>query len=399
MTLLFDFPLFAKLVAGAFRPPPDVRGIGAVLHPFRVLCSLLGYLLLESFNGVCLLLDEVLFPGYRRVEVRAPIFIIGNPRSGTTFLHRTLSRDSERFLVFKTWELLFPSILQKKIGSWLGRFDRRMGSSLRRIIEHRENQMLGSFQEMHPTGLFVPEEDEILFLHPFASIFLIFFFRSHAAARVYLDFDRDIAPERRERLLLYYRRCLQRQAYARGVNMVFLSKNPMFGGKIASLHRHFPDARFVYLVRNPMDAVPSMLSEGHASCVYAKVGTLPTEDFQEQVFQAARVLYRRPLEYLDAHPEAGYQILKFAQLVKHPLATVSGLYARWGFDLTPAFRQTLEEEDAKSARYRSAHQYAIEQFSIDADRIAREFSDVMARFGFVRPAPASPDKEGNKPVQ
>ena len=35
-----------------------------------------------------LAVDRVLFRGYRNVRVRAPLFIVGNFRSGSTLLHR-----------------------------------------------------------------------------------------------------------------------------------------------------------------------------------------------------------------------------------------------------------------------------------------------------------------------
>ena len=37
-------------------------------------------------NQLCLLLDHVLFPGFRRVRVERPVFIIGHARSGTSLL-------------------------------------------------------------------------------------------------------------------------------------------------------------------------------------------------------------------------------------------------------------------------------------------------------------------------
>src|SRR5688572_25933586 len=43
-------------------------------------------------------LDEVFHRGYKNTAVKQPVFIIANPRSGTTYLHRLLAMDSERFV-------------------------------------------------------------------------------------------------------------------------------------------------------------------------------------------------------------------------------------------------------------------------------------------------------------
>ena len=54
------------------------------------------FVLLQAINGAGLMLDYLLFPDFRRVRVREPLFVVGVPRSGTTFLHRLLAGDRER---------------------------------------------------------------------------------------------------------------------------------------------------------------------------------------------------------------------------------------------------------------------------------------------------------------
>jgi hypothetical protein len=54
-----------------------------------------------------------LFPAFRRQQIRQPVFVLGVPRSGTTFLHRALAADAA-FTTTRTWELLFaPSLCQR----------------------------------------------------------------------------------------------------------------------------------------------------------------------------------------------------------------------------------------------------------------------------------------------
>ena len=58
-----------------------------ITHPRRrkvVWSILLLYPLLAGIDFVCFALDHVFFPGFRRVQVKAPIFVLGNARSGTT---------------------------------------------------------------------------------------------------------------------------------------------------------------------------------------------------------------------------------------------------------------------------------------------------------------------------
>ena len=66
-------------------------------------------------------LDRILFPAYRKQPIDRPVFIVGNPRSGTTFLHRLLLGSGDDLAAFELWEMLFPAITARKL---LGRSSR-----------------------------------------------------------------------------------------------------------------------------------------------------------------------------------------------------------------------------------------------------------------------------------
>ena len=46
----------------------------------------------QVISAITLGLDYVFYPSHRKQPIDRPIFIIGNPRSGTTFLHRLPAR-------------------------------------------------------------------------------------------------------------------------------------------------------------------------------------------------------------------------------------------------------------------------------------------------------------------
>ncbi len=379
----FDFRLLGRLTCLSFLKSGNTD---APLTPRRavgLIFGLLGFLLFETFNFFFLLLDEVCYRGYRGAQIYRPVFIVGNPRSGTTFLHRVLSLDEKRFFGFRMWEILFPSIIQKKLIDLLGRADRLIGAPFHRMIENTEKRILGEFVDLHSTGLFYLEEDEMLFLHCFSSLYLVFFFPFYDLLRDFAQFDLKINPARRKRLMEFYRRCLMRQAFVRAkAGMIFLSKNPMFSGKIESLRRTFPDLRIIYTVRNPLEAIPSMLSEGHATCVFGEPGRPPSKKFQENVYEIAQTFYRYPLKRAEEKKEPLY-IINYHDLVTSPAATITRLYEDLGLKMTPEFRACLDEEEKKAEKYRSKHVYSIKQFAISEERIKTDFKDIMERFGFL----------------
>ena len=75
--------------------------MGRYLHLYRVITKTFGlwlrplgaFMLLQVrqvISAATLGLDHLFYPRHRKQPIDRPIFIIGNPRSGTTFLHRLL---------------------------------------------------------------------------------------------------------------------------------------------------------------------------------------------------------------------------------------------------------------------------------------------------------------------
>ena len=73
------------------------------------------------WNHLGLFLDEILFPNWKDEKIVQPLFIVGNARSGTTFLHRLLTQadNNKVFTTIRTWELLFAVSVTWKMLFWL----------------------------------------------------------------------------------------------------------------------------------------------------------------------------------------------------------------------------------------------------------------------------------------
>src|SRR5688572_28034073 len=59
------------------------------VHVVPIFVALL-FVQLRTLIFITMALDHVFFPKLRRVRLRSPIVIVGNPRTGTTFLQRFL---------------------------------------------------------------------------------------------------------------------------------------------------------------------------------------------------------------------------------------------------------------------------------------------------------------------
>jgi hypothetical protein len=376
----FNFRLFFRLLfLSLFRSKKE----GIPLTTGRVLWLFFFFVALpltHLFNVLCFLLDAIFFPKYRNVKLEKPVFIVGNPRSGTTLVHRLLAKDEDQFFFFKTWELMYPAIIQKKFLSFIGRLDRLAGNILGKNLRHIHERLTQDMNKIHPMGLFDPEEDEVLLMPIFSSFNLIWFF-PYEELNWFHRFDLAATPQDRRRIMSYYRKCIKREAFFKENRGHFLSKNISFSARIGSLYEYFPECKIIYLVRNPLDAVPSMKSMAHK--IWRSTISMDVNNpFGQNVYEGAKGFYTYPLVRLARAPEDSYVIAKYEDLVRKPSKVIRSIYEKFGFSLTSKYSLILEEEDQKAEKYRSWHGYSLEEFGLSARQIIEDFEDAFERFGF-----------------
>ena len=365
------------------------HGTHARLTPKRIgvmLALTLLFPLIEAANWLGFALDSLFFPRWRQASLEAPLFVIGNPRSGTTLLHRLLMRDADTFCVMETWEtLLAPSVTQRVVFRALARLDRLVGRPLGRLIAAIERGVQRGIP-MHGVGIRQPEEDEGLLVHLWAGLMPWGFFPDPElppAAR----FDQELPRDQQDRVMRFYRDCLLRHAHARTHGRHYLAKSPAFSGKVAALLRHIPDARCVVLVRSPLEQVPSELS--FRSFIWHRFAD-PLERYPliEPVLAKIDHWYRHPIAVLRARPLATWLEITYDELTADPEAAIRRIYQRFGLELSPAYAETLARLSRRAQGYRSQHRYTLEQVGLSRETVVARYADVFAAYGFDTGAPA-----------
>jgi hypothetical protein len=373
MIFHFDFAQWARLLRLAWREP----------HPAgrrRMLVRLLVFVpVVASFHAVCFFLDGLLFPRLHRIRVEAPVFLVGHARSGTTLLHRLMSRDAERFSSFMLYEMYFPSLLQKKTIRALAAFDRRfLGGTFERRVQAFEQRRYGATQDIHAMSLSEPEEDDFLFYWSCASGTWML----KVPAMGEIDFYHlDRAPERkRRRVNRFYADCIRRQLYLNGPDRTHLCKAPHFAGRVASFIESFPGARVVVTMRSPHETIPSLLK-------LMKVGYELRGWDAPRMAHSLRVLaeqsfhtYEHPLEVLAKHPETQHAIVDYRKLLAEPKRAVDEVYEALGIPMTPVFAATLDEAQRRARRHKSGHRYSLDEFGLDKDVIEVELAELFERY-------------------
>lgn len=338
--------------------------------------------LVASFHAVCFSLDALVFPGLRSVAVRAPVFLVGHARSGTTLLHRLMSLDGERFCSNRMIELYFPSLLQKKAIRALGALDRRfLGKRIARRVRAWEERRYRATQDIHAMGLFKPEEDDLFFYYSCASGFWM----TKLPYLGKLDFYYvDQWPERkRRRLMRFYRDCIRRQLYLDGPEKTYTSKSPVFAGRVAALLEEFPDARFGITLRDPAETIPSLLKLLQTSYKLYGVDADDAERALAAQVEISIDTYLHPLAVLAARPETKRALIDYAELSAAPRRAVEKMYAALGLDVTPEFAAVLAAEDARARKHETRHRYSLAEFGLRDEALRERIgNELFAQFGW-----------------
>jgi len=88
---MYGFPLFFRLTWRAFTTSKG-RLFPLTWKRFLLQCLFVPAMFLgKILHSVAFFLDDVFFPGYRSIEVKEPVFLVGIARSGRTFLLRLMA--------------------------------------------------------------------------------------------------------------------------------------------------------------------------------------------------------------------------------------------------------------------------------------------------------------------
>ena len=356
----------------------------AKLTTKRLLFLLLFYIVWPIgtvFHWFCFWLDDIFYPGHKTQVVEKPLFILGNLRSGSTFLHRLLSRDSETFTSLTTWDIyLTPSVVQKKFTQFIARLDKKyFNNILHRALYAFDHATLGKVK-IHPISFFQPEEDENIHLHIWDGYFVTFLFPFMDEAPNYQHFDDALSPAHKKRIMTFYKSMLQRHLYATG-KKYFVAKNPAFSPKIETLAEFFPDARILYLARNPLDMLPSTISWIN----YARRQFTDPGDgyfYMDEILDMTQHWYRHPLNYLDTHPSPRHLIMKYDDLILRPEAVIRGFYEQFGYPDKPGLPAIIDQAVKETMTFSSDHSYSYEEMGFTRRQIVEMYADIFERFGF-----------------
>ena len=339
------------------------------------------FTIVSSIVLVFRLLDEILFPNYRSLEVKKPVFIIANPRSGTTFLHRLFCLDSERYGYTLLYHTLFPSITFIRIIQFFGWIDTRIGHPMRRAFDFLDGVFFKGWEEIHPMGFNKSEEDEGTFIFTLitSGIFLLCPYMDEID---YVKFPDLLSVKEKKALSDYYKSSIQRFMYALGKDKIFLSKNVMSTGRMKTILDIFPDARIIYIVRSPYKAVPSFISMFSAAWKSHSPEIPETSPYHRAWGELAINYYLYFHEQIKVVPKQQWVTLKYEDLVADPYKEMRAIYKHFGMKIDEHFDERLKKTSNRSKTYKSTHSYSLEQYGMTKEEVLEKLEPIFDKYQF-----------------
>lgn len=340
---------------------PRLRYIGLLF--FRMIIT--------SFTVPTLLLDRLFFRRAVTTPLERPVFLIGHLRSGTTFLHRYLTTTFPGFRSLLLWEMVFPALTARAL--------------LRPFLPVMKKMSFNGVYDpnIHETGFFEPETDDIaLSMRYFDGLLSWIYFY---AWRDYPDedsFERALADTvEKDRFVAYLGAVYRRVVGRSGLRMFSKSFCLLFN--IDTVRSRFPGARFLLVVRDPVEAVVSLCSlergiQRRINDIDHQPDTLQHR-YYRNLYRTALVYYRRFCAEA-AKKNADTLVIAYPELFSDFEGTMRKTAAFLDLPVTPTVEALLREQAAKQDGFFSKHRYTPEEFGFTEEMIRRDFAFVYERF-------------------
>mmetsp|Transcript_21946 Transcript_21946/g.32861 ORF Transcript_21946/g.32861 Transcript_21946/m.32861 type:complete len:455 (+) Transcript_21946:156-1520(+) len=376
---------------------------------WRYAHRLLALLLMSIFNTFLSLMEAIYVhvilrsnPRTRRLieqannDSQAPVFIIGHPRTGTTLLHSLLALDEERFSFCDTFMAGFPHCFL----------------SFERIGKFLFSGILSETRPMDNMKLHfdLPQEDELavnllsgFLVSPYSSIS---FMRDEKTYRKYQCFrDHDTSAQdvakwckwflfllnkiKVRDLLIKSSASLSSSSSSVYAPRRVLLKSPCHTGRARLLLKLFPDAKFVFIHRNPYEVFLSGAHMASTTYGYWFLQQPHDEGLQEYILSQGEILHNEYFSCWDdgiLH-EKNCAEISFEALTKDPMGSINKIYTQLGFsafekESNSSYPTHLAEECEMLRGYqRNRYESTILDTQLK-NTIRKRWSNQFDRFGY-----------------
>ena len=325
-------------------------------------------------------------PDVKNVPLREPVFVMGLPRTGTTFIHRLLSLDPAVRAPI-TWELLapVPGVPGASNQEAQDKDRSKRKEFIRKLLDTRKSMGDYALQKIHEVGYDLPEEC-LLGLSDELPILLQYFYSGYCNIDKLLSIDATGAYR-------YYKTILQVLSYQIGERDTarrWMLKCPVHLFYPREIGKVFPDAKFVWTHRHPKSAVPSLCSLVAAThSVYYEPGTLDRAKLGRALNDvSAKLLTDAPVQIKESGCDCANIV--YDDLIRDPMAVLKQIYSQFGWEFTPEYESIVtahleadqrKREALKGSEKGALHSYSPAEYHLTDEQLSTgAYAAYMKRF-------------------
>ena len=320
----------------------------------------LARILLGSVATLPLRVAETVF--YSRIVARTeirepPLFVMGFARSGTTHLHNLLSQDPDLGYV-TTFQAAAPKWFLVGRGKIQSLMERGMGATTRPM----DNMKI---------ALDLPQEEEVALANS-----------THLSSLHYLSFSRkaleyfdryvllgDGSGLGRTELRHWEKQYLEilRKATINWSGRRIVLKTPVNLGRITSLLRMFPDAKFVHIVRDPFVIFQSMVHMHRKVLPLYRLQDIDWNGVEKFIVDSFVATMTRFIEDSKVIPRGNLVEVKFENLERDPVGALGKIYSGLRLPGWDVAQESVETYLARLGVY-TKNQYELSRTEIELVR-------------------------------
>jgi hypothetical protein len=316
-------------------------------------------------------------PEIRERKVVAPIVIVGAARSGTTRLQRMLAADS-RLQHLKAWEGFNPAPRPGLLDA--GRAERH--AEVEAFLGEGQRLNPGAYTA-HPMDPDWAEEEILLLNHSFSGL-LSLCFRGYYDW--FLEYDRTDVYR-------YMADLMKLVSWSRGdpEDKPWVMKTPQYMLDLDIVMKLFPDARVVFIHRDPLKTVASTMSLMWNFAVQY-VDRSCRAQIRDVWLEMCEQMARRCIAARESIPMGQQLDVYYEEMNRDWRAVIRRIHAFCGMETTAQSEQEIGAwlDRSESENRHGGHRYSLQDYGVDA-------AEVDARMMFYRERYAVP-YEGRKPA-
>lgn len=302
--------------------------------------------------------------------IAQPVFLTGLPRSGTTFFQYLFDRDF-RFRLIRSWEGITPSPPPG--------YDAE--SVLRRKMEEGERRRqtrppIPGFEALHLVDADGPEECHAFMEHSYAAagFYNLFNVPSYFDyLMTSLDLTAAYRTHRRQLQLLQWRMPQPRWAL----------KYP--NHIMNNILQVYPDARFVMTHRDPVQTLASISKMSFTLRGVRYDAPIDPKLVGRQMLDFVQRHIDRIMAFCASPASDRVTHVDYYRAIDNPAAVVAEVHAALGIDTPSTVNDAVADWHRRNPKNaRGANPYSFEQFGLDPDAIAEQFSGYMRHFDIPR---------------